>query len=125
MLQNLRDNLKGTAAIFVLAIFIVPLILFGVEELFVGSVGGNDVAEVNGEGISARELEQAIFGEKQRLAQQFGLDINSDQLDDSLLRGPVLQRLIQRQALLYAARGRSQGCPLARYRGYAGIPARW
>lgn len=103
MLQSVRDNLKGTVAVFVLAIFIIPLILFGVEQLFVGSVGGTDVATVNGESLSRTDFMRELTIEKQRLQQQFELPPNSPQLEDSALSGPVLQRMVQREALYQAA----------------------
>ena len=103
MLQNLRENLKGAVAVFVLLIFIVPLVLFGVEQLFVGSVGGSDAATVNGEEISSRELQRQIMFEKASLQQRFDLSPTDPQLDDSALRGPALERLIQRSAMVQAA----------------------
>lgn len=103
MLQSVRDNLKGTVAVFILAIFIIPLILFGVEQLFVGSVGGTDVASVNGVGIHRADLQRELALEKQQLQQRFELEANSPQLDDSVLTGPVLQRMTQREALYQAA----------------------
>ena len=102
MLQSVRDNLKGTVAVFVLAIFIIPLILFGVEQLFVGSVGGAEVATVNGEGINRTDFQRELALEKQRLQQQFELPASSPQLEDSALSGPVLQRMVQREALYHA-----------------------
>lgn len=103
MLQSVRDNLKGTVAVFVLAIFIIPLILFGVEQLFVGSVGGTEVATVNGEGINRTDFQRELVLEKQRLQQQFELPAGSPQLEDSALSRPVLQRMVQREALYQAA----------------------
>jgi len=103
MLQSVRDNLKGTVAVFVLAIFIIPLILFGVEQLFVGSLGGAEVATVNGESINRVDFQRELTLEKQRLQQQFELEPNNPQLDDSVLSGPVLQRMVQREALYQAA----------------------
>lgn len=109
MLQSLRDNLKGTVAVFVIIIFVVPLVLFGVEQLFVGSVGGSDAATVNGEGISQREFQRQLVLEKERLQQQFELEPNSPELEDSELSGPVLQRMVQREALVQAAREAGMG----------------
>lgn len=102
MLQSLRENLKGAVAIFVLLIFIVPLVLFGVEQLFVGSAGGSEVATVNGEGISKLQLQREIESEKMRLQQQFNLSATDPQLDDSNLRGPALERLTRRNAMVQA-----------------------
>lgn len=104
MLQSLRDNLKGAVAVFVMAIFVVPLVLFGVEQLFVGSVGGTDAAVVNGEGISQRDLQREIVTEKTRLQQQFDLTSSDPRLDDSNLRGPALERLVRRSALFTMAK---------------------
>lgn len=109
MLQNLRDNLKGTVAVFVLLIFVVPLVLFGVEQLFVGSAGQKDVAEVNGEGISSIDYRRELEMEKQRLVQQFGVEPDSPQLEDRNLRGPVIQRMVQRTVLQQAAEGGGLG----------------
>lgn len=103
MLQNLRENLKGAVAVFVLLIFIVPLVLFGVEQLFVGSVGGSDTAHVNGEGISDRDLQRQIVFDKMSLQQQYKLSPTDPMLDDSALREPALNRLVQRTALYQAA----------------------
>ncbi len=109
MLQSLRENLKGSVAVVVVAIFVVPLVLFGVEQMFVGSVGGNDAAEVNGEGVSAIALQRELQLEKQRLAQQFDLPPNSPELEDERLREPVLNRLVQRLALVQTAQNAGMG----------------
>lgn len=109
MLQNLRDNLKGAVAVVVIAIFVVPLILFGVEQLFVGSVGGTDIATVNGEGVSKVKFQRELNFEKNRLAQQRGLDPSSPQLEDSVLSGPVIDRMVRKEALLQAAKEGGMG----------------
>ena len=109
MLQSLRENLKGAVAIFVLLIFIVPLVLFGVEQLFVSSVGGNDAGKVNGEEISLRQLQREIQFDKMRLQQQFQLEPTDPKLDDAELRGPALDRLVRRLALFQEAKSGSMG----------------
>lgn len=109
MLQSLRENLKGAVAVVVLLIFIVPLVLFGVEQLFVGSVGGTEAATVNGEDISVRELQREIQFDKMRMQQQYDLSPTDPKLDDSELRGPALDRLVRRMALYQAAKDGSMG----------------
>lgn len=104
MLQNLRDNLKGTVAVVVIIIFVVPLVLFGVEQLFVGSIGGNDEAEVNGQGISNVQYRRALQQEQNRRAAQMNLEPDSPQLEESVLRQPVLERLARAEALVQEAR---------------------
>ena len=75
MLQNLRDNLKGVVAVFVLAIFIVPLVLFGVDQLFTGGVGGQTAATVNGEDISIRDFQRQLQQTKNQMQQRFNLSL--------------------------------------------------
>jgi peptidyl-prolyl cis-trans isomerase D len=109
MLQNLRDNLKGTVATIVLIIFVVPLILFGVDQLFVDSAGSSGAGSVNGEEISPIELERELNFERQRRQQQFKLESNSPQLETSVLVGPVLQRMTRRLAIYQAATDMGMG----------------
>lgn len=109
MLQSLRDNLKGTIAVIVIAIFAVPMVLFGVEKLFVGSMGGNDVATVDGTSITRAELSRAIYLQKQRILSQSDVDPNSDFLKDENLRGPVLESLTRHTALVNAAKEGGMG----------------
>jgi peptidyl-prolyl cis-trans isomerase D len=104
MLQSLRDNLKGTIAVIVIAIFAVPMVLFGVEKLFVGSLGGNDVATVDGTSISRTELSRAIYLQKQRILSETNVDPSSEFLKDENLRGPVLESLTRQLALVNAAK---------------------
>lgn len=103
MLQSLRENLKGALAFFILAIFIVPFVFFGVEQLFVGGVGGTDAASVNGAEISKRDFQRELMLEKQRMQQRLNVGPNDARLDDSQLATPVLERMTQREALYQAA----------------------
>lgn len=109
MLQSLRDSLKGTVAVFVIIIFVVPLVLFGVEQLFVGSIGGSDAAKVNGEGISARAVQREMAMERQRLQNQFDLPADSPQLSEDVLSSQVLNRMVRREALVQAAQDSGMG----------------
>ncbi len=103
MLQSLRDNMKGTVAVIVIAIFAVPMVLIGIEQLFMSS-GNSDVATVDDTGISQAELSRAVYMRKQRILSQEGIDPNAEFLKDENLRGPVLQSLTQQAALLNAAK---------------------
>lgn len=104
MLQSLRDNLKGTVAVIIIAIFAVPMVLFGVEKLFVGSLGGNDVATVDGTSVTRQELRRAIYLQKQRILSENDIDPSSEFLKDENLREPVLRSLTRQKALLNAAK---------------------
>lgn len=109
MLQSLRDSLKGTVAVFVIIIFVVPLVLFGVEQLFVGSIGGSDAAKVNGESISARAVQREMSLERQRLQSQFDLPADSPELSEDVLSSRVLNRMVRREALVQAAQNSGMG----------------
>ena len=102
MLQNIRKNLKGTIAYIIVGIIIVPFALFGVESLLFDG-GNSDVAEVNGQGISAIELQQQINQQKRRLLMSLGDRIDPSMLDDQMLMGPALEFMIQKLLMMQAA----------------------
>ena len=102
MLQNIRNNIQGAAAKFIIALIIVPFALFGIDSLFGGS-GQVPAAVVNGEKISEAELQQAISLQKRRLLGMMGDQIDPAMLDDAILRKPALTTLIKQQLLLQAA----------------------
>jgi peptidyl-prolyl cis-trans isomerase D len=102
MLQNIRNNIQGTAAKVIIAIIIVPFALFGIDSLF-SSSAPSSAAVVNGEEISEAELQQAITLQKRRLLSMMGDQIDPAMLDDSILRKPALNTLIKQQLLLQAA----------------------
>ncbi len=106
MLQSLRDNLKGgLVATIVILFFVVPLVLTGVGDgSFLGSAAGQDAAEVDGKNISLRELGRAVANRKDQLLSQQGVDPSADYLKDENLRGPVLEDLVRRAALVTSSR---------------------
>ncbi len=103
MLQAFRDNLKGTMAIFIVGLMIIPFALFGVDSLFLQDNSAGKAAQVNGETISEMSLTRAIRTQKQQLLERFGDQAPADLLSDEQLRGPVLTRLLQRELLKQAA----------------------
>ncbi|WP_317929211.1 SurA N-terminal domain-containing protein [Halioxenophilus sp. WMMB6] len=103
MLQTFRDNLKGTVAVFLVVLICIPLVIFGIDSLFNTNPNTQAVAEVNGEPISQVDLARAIELQRRQLMAQFGSSLPPEFLSDERLRGPVLQSLIQRAALLQAA----------------------
>ena len=104
MLLDIRKNLQGTMAKVIVAIIVVPFALFGIESLLSGG-GVQYVAEVNGEGISAVELQQQVNQQKRRLLMTMGESIDPSMLDDQMLAGPALDFLIQKELLMQAASG--------------------
>jgi len=87
----------------VVVIIVVPFALFGIETLL-GGGGVQYVAEVNGQGISAVELQQQINQQKRRLLMSIGDDVDPAMLDDQLLAGPALEFVVQKTLLMQAAK---------------------
>ena len=102
MLQNIRKNLQGTIAKVIVAIIVVPFALFGIESLLFDG-GAQNVAEVNGQAISAVELQQQVNQQKRRLLMTLGDSIDPGMLDDQMLAGPALEFIIQKTLMMQAA----------------------
>lgn len=99
MLQNIRKNSQGTIAKVIVLLIVASFATFGMQSILIGS-GNVDVAEVNGEGISASELQQAINIQKRRLLSTLGDEINPSMLEDQMLQGPAMEGLIQQRLYL-------------------------
>ncbi|GAB1269438.1 SurA N-terminal domain-containing protein [Aurantivibrio infirmus] len=102
MLQSIRNNLKGAVAVIVIGIMVVPLVLFGVDSIFVNSGSDPEVANVNGISITENELRLGIARQKDQYRQRFGDSLPLDLFSDEALREPVLKDLILKAVLLDA-----------------------
>ncbi|HRH76604.1 MAG TPA: SurA N-terminal domain-containing protein, partial [Cellvibrionaceae bacterium] len=101
MIQDLRENLKGTVAVVVGAVVLLAMIVTGQE---VSKTSFTDtVASVNGDDISLKDLRRAMTQEKIRLKNQFGLPDDAEQLKDENLKQPALTRLMRQRAVIQAA----------------------
>ncbi|MAZ70297.1 SurA N-terminal domain-containing protein [Porticoccus sp.] len=103
MLQDFRDNLKGSAKIVLVAIIIVPFALFGVDAIFLSGSSVEEVASVNGETITELRLQQSVALQKQQILNRYE-DLDPSMINDEQLRGPVMQQLIRQKAVELAAR---------------------
>lgn len=102
MLQFFRENMQGTMAKIIIAIIIVPFALFGVES-FISNSGANDAASVNGEPVTISELTRAMQVRKNNILAQMGENADPAALTDDIIRGPVLNMLIEQELLRQAA----------------------
>ncbi|MFV8783071.1 SurA N-terminal domain-containing protein [Microbulbifer sp. SA54] len=104
MLQSMRDNLKGTAAVIVAAFFGFIMVIGGID-FFTGASGGSadKVAEVNGEKISNLDLQRAIQNRRSMIESQYGDSVPAELLTDEQLRAPVLQQLVNTSVMRQAA----------------------
>ncbi|MCA0893786.1 SurA N-terminal domain-containing protein [Microbulbifer agarilyticus] len=114
MLQSMRDNLKGTAAIIVAALFGFIMVIGGIN--LTGTGGGGPagyVAEINGEKISEVDLQRAIQNRRAMIESQYGDNVPTDLLTDEQLRGPVLQQLVNSAVMRQAAQDRGMAMSVA------------
>jgi len=98
MLQAIRDKVTGWIAYGIIFLISIPFALWGVNSY----LGGGEVAPaaiVNGEEITARDLDQAYANYRQRLAQLFGGSIPESFGNETMLRETVREQLIEEVAL--------------------------
>lgn len=110
MLQDFRDNLKGTTAIILVGIMIIPFAFFGIDSLFLSGPDADQAASVNGEKITEFQVQQGIELRRQQILGQFE-GIDPALLGDEQLRAPVVQGLVRDAVLFQAAR--KQGMALS------------
>ncbi|MFO1370087.1 MAG: SurA N-terminal domain-containing protein [Marinagarivorans sp.] len=107
MIQDLRENLKGTVAVVVGAVVLLAMIVTGQQ---VSKTSFTDtVASVNGDDISLKDLRRAMTQEKIRLKNQFGLPDDAEQLKDENLKQPALTSLMRQRAVIQAAQRSGMG----------------
>jgi peptidyl-prolyl cis-trans isomerase D len=102
MLQNIRQNIKGTAAKIIVGLIVLSFSIFGVESILLGG-SGNEIAEVNGEGIYPDEVQQVVNKERRRLIQQLGENVDPAMLDEQRLGARAVQSLISRKLQMQSA----------------------
>ena len=102
MLQDIRDNSQGVIAKIIVGVICAVFALFGVESIL-GGTGSNHVGKVNGEKISAQDLNEAIYLKKRQLLAQMGENVQPEMLEDDRLRQPALDSLVQQKLMLQAA----------------------
>ncbi|GMG88685.1 SurA N-terminal domain-containing protein [Biformimicrobium ophioploci] len=104
MLQSMRDNLKGTAAIILAALFGFIVAITGID-FFTGASGGGseEVASVNGEKISEVDVSRGVRNQQAQMMAQFGENLPAEALSEDTLRRPVIQQLIAQAVMRQAA----------------------
>ena len=98
MLQAIRDKVTGWIAYGIIFLISIPFALWGVNSY----LGGGEIppaAIVNGDEITARDLDQAYANYRQRLAQLFGGVIPESFGNETMLREQVRGQLIDELAL--------------------------
>lgn len=93
MLQIIRSGTKGPVFKVIIGLIVLSFALFGVESILLG--GSDDsVAEINGEKVSAFEVQQAVARQKQSLAELLGDNFRPELFDEQQLTQQALQGII-------------------------------
>ncbi|WP_144206568.1 SurA N-terminal domain-containing protein [Shewanella donghaensis] len=105
MLEKIREGSQGVIAKSILVLVILSFAFAGVSS-YLGTSTDVAAAVVNGDEISANELEQAYQNERGRLEQQLGEMFDALSADDNYMNGikqNVLDRLIADKLISQAA----------------------
>ncbi|MEO5342080.1 MAG: SurA N-terminal domain-containing protein [Gammaproteobacteria bacterium SHHR-1] len=102
MLQAIREKAQGWIAWVIVILISVPFALWGVQE-YLGIGGEPKVVKVNNREITERELDNAFHRFRTRLRDQLGENYRAGLIDDRLLKGQVLNSLIQQELLAQLA----------------------
>lgn len=103
MLQNLRESSQGIIAKVIVGFIIVTFALWGVDSLVGLASDPGAPVTVNGVDISEAEIQNAIEMQRRQLITQMGDNVDTAMLEDSLLRGVVVEGLIEQSLLLQSA----------------------
>ncbi len=98
MLLDLRETVRNSKPIkyTLITIICIPFVLFGIGSYFSAGGPGN-VAEVDGQEISAQAFENAYGQQRRQLAQMFGGSIPEGFGDEQALRQQALDGLVRQQ----------------------------
>lgn len=101
MLDFIRERARGWFAWVIVGMIIIPFALWGVHQ-YIGGGGDTSVAKVDGAEISQGQLQNAFMQQRQRLEQMFGGKLPA-MFSDEMIKGQVLQQLIEQEMLVQAA----------------------
>lgn len=97
MLQSIRDHAQGWIAWVIVGLIIITFALFGIDQYAKGDKI-IEVAEVNGEPITATEFLTLYNRQKARLQNQFG-EMYDQVVKDEELRDQVMDALIESEVI--------------------------
>jgi peptidyl-prolyl cis-trans isomerase D len=100
-MEAFRTLIRGWLGKVLLALFLVPFALVGIDGYFAGNNSANTAAKVGDRDISQTELDRAITTQRDQLLSQVNND--ASRVDDALLHDMILDNLIARAVLLNQA----------------------
>ena len=113
MLQNIRDKAQGWIAWVIVILLSMTFALWGIQS-YLGSASEMVVAEVNGNEITERELDQRYQRYLQNLRDQLGAAYRPELFDDKRMRQELLKRMVRDDVIMQSSRemGLRAGDPL-------------
>ncbi|RRQ24814.1 hypothetical protein D5687_01310 [Guyparkeria sp. SCN-R1] len=110
MLMDIREKIRGWLAYVIVGLISIPFALWGVGE-YLG--GGKDtlVAEVEGEEITARQLDQAFSERRQQLIAQSEQKVTAEMIEQMGLKRQVLDQMINERLLVQFTREQGYTVP--------------
>lgn len=103
MLEGIRNGAKGPAGKVIVVVLVLAFGLWGVSSVVPLVFGARAPVTVNGDDITANEIQQRVQQERQQLMQQFGGEIDPSMITEEMVRPQVIERLIQQRLVSQAA----------------------
>lgn len=100
-MESFRKLIRGWLGIVLLVLFLIPLVLTGIEGYFSGSNNGDVAKKVNGQDISNKELDELVKSYQQEYLKY--VEGDESLLNVSVIRESALNTLIARTLLLQQA----------------------
>ncbi len=104
MLDSFRENSQGIVAKVIVGFIVVTFALWGVESLVSLGTADNAPVIVNGVDVSERQIQEGIDLQRRQLMAQMGDEADPALLEDNMLRGSVVEGLIEQELLVQSAR---------------------
>lgn len=103
MLEEFRNSFRGTTGKIIITVLVCTFAFFGASSIVTMDFSGRAAVKVNGEGISAQQVNSRLNAERQNLIQRMGQNADPSLIDEALLRQQVIERLIQEELIAQAA----------------------
>lgn len=102
MLQSFRNAARGPVGKTIVAVIVVAFVFFGAESI-VSITNNAEPIEVNGQGISANQVQRQIRLRQEQLIQQLGENATPEILNAGFVRQSVINDIINRELQRQAA----------------------
>lgn len=103
MLQAIREHTQGWIAGIIISLIILSFSLWGIHSYFEGNSVSNEVAQVNGVGISKQQLVSAYERLRRRIQNEYKLEHPLTSAEQTILRKKALEALVDIEVLKQAA----------------------